>query len=91
MDFEHPHVVLRLCCVVLPRSVPAAIKGRDSFDIEVYGMSGVPADVIARKQAEETGEFAQRVLTMFFLFAKICVRAGERASVCWLSYDVVAG
>lgn len=37
--------------------VPFALKGRDSYDVEVYGMSGIPEDILRNKQHEETGLF----------------------------------
>ena len=41
------------------RRIENALPGRESFDVEIYGMEGVPADALAawkKKQAEEHGE-----------------------------------
>merc|ERR1719192_2499611 len=41
-------------------SVPAAKEGRDSFDIEIFGMDGVPADIIEKKRIKIYGESAAK-------------------------------
>jgi len=41
-------------------SVPAAKEGRGSFDMEIYGMDGVPADIIEQKRIKIYGEAAAK-------------------------------
>jgi len=41
-------------------SVPGAKEGRSSFDMEIYGMDGVPADVIEQKRIKIYGEAASK-------------------------------
>lgn len=41
-------------------SVPAAKEGRDSFDIEIFGMDGVPSEIIAEKRMKVYGEVASK-------------------------------
>jgi len=41
-------------------SVPAAKEGRDSFDIEIFGMDGVPAEMIEKKRIKLYGESAAK-------------------------------
>lgn len=41
-------------------SVPAAKEGRGSFDREIYGMEGVPTDVIEQKRIKIYGEAAAK-------------------------------
>jgi len=36
-------------------SVPGAKSGRDSFDIEIFGMDGVPVEIIAEKRSKVLG------------------------------------
>lgn len=38
------------------QTVPNAIAGRDSFEANIYGMSGVPQDIIDVKMKEQLGE-----------------------------------
>jgi len=40
--------------------VPAAKEGRDSFDIEIFGMDGVPAEMIEEKRIKLYGESAAK-------------------------------
>jgi len=40
--------------------VPAAKEGRDSFDVEIFGMDGVPAEVIEEKRIKVFGEPAKK-------------------------------
>jgi len=41
-------------------SVPAAKEGRDSFDVEIFGMDGVPAEIIEKKRIKVYGESAAK-------------------------------
>jgi len=40
--------------------VPAAKEGRDSFDVEIFGMDGVPAEVVEKKRIKVFGEAAKK-------------------------------
>jgi len=40
--------------------VPAAKEGRDSFDVEIFGMDGVPAEIIEEKRIKVFGEPAKK-------------------------------
>jgi len=41
-------------------SVPGAKEGRSSFDMEIYGMDGVPAEIIEKKRIKIYGEAAAK-------------------------------
>jgi len=41
-------------------SVPGAKEGRSSFDMEIYGMDGVPAEIIEQKRIKIYGEAAAK-------------------------------
>lgn len=40
--------------------VPGAKDGRDSFDVEIFGMDGVPAEVVEEKRIKVFGESAKK-------------------------------
>jgi len=40
--------------------VPGAKSGRDSFDMEIFGMDGVPMEIIAQKRAKVLGEVGSK-------------------------------
>jgi len=40
--------------------VPGAKEGRDSFDVEIFGMDGVPAEVVEEKRIKVFGESAKK-------------------------------
>lgn len=46
--------------------VPNAKPGRESTDIEIYGMQGIPPDVLAAHYGEEGEDF------FFFFFVLLC-------------------
>jgi len=43
-------------------AVPGAKPGRDSFDMEIFGMDGVPIEIIAQKRAKVLGEVGSKKL-----------------------------
>lgn len=46
-------IVLLFDVVVFLHRVPNAKAGRESTEIEIYGMQGIPADVLAAHYGEE--------------------------------------
>jgi hypothetical protein len=49
--------------------VPNAKPGRESTDIEIYGMQGIPPDVLAAHYGEEGEDFFS---FLFFFFVLLC-------------------
>lgn len=56
--------------------VPNAKPGRESTDIEIYGMQGIPPDVLAAHYGEE-GEVLCKCVTyppnLWIVFAPVCL------------------
>lgn len=56
-------LIVKLAKIVFYR-VPNAKDGRESTDIEIYGMQGIPPDVLAAHYGEE----GKRILTSFDVY-----------------------
>lgn len=52
--------------------VPNAKPGRESTDIEIYGMQGIPPDVLAAHYGEE-GEEKMFYLITLYIFSVVCI------------------
>ena len=54
--------------------MPNAKPGRESTDIEIYGMQGIPPDVLAAHYGEEGEDFDACLLALCSLLCCFCSR-----------------
>lgn len=74
-------LIVSLLCFLLLYRVPNAKSGRESTDIEIYGMQGIPPDVLAAHYGEEG-----RLSTIFFLSVVVFFFLLYLRDICFSNY-----